>query len=120
VVDALNGQTPLFDDDDRQYRLGQLAARLAEGTLTRRDVEGAQRLISYCAWNETHLSALKDDERRRLRKSTGELLERLPALDGDVRSWLVAARTVLHEVASSLETKVVHTGGPSDPDEARA
>lgn len=27
VVDALNGRTPLFDDDDRQYRLGQLAAR---------------------------------------------------------------------------------------------
>jgi DNA helicase II / ATP-dependent DNA helicase PcrA len=111
VVDALNGRTPLFDDDDRQYRLGQLAARLAAGTLTRRDVDGAQRLISYCAWDETHLGGLEDDARRRLRKSAGELLERLPALDGDVRSWLVAARTVLHEVASSLGTKVVHTGG---------
>jgi DNA helicase-2/ATP-dependent DNA helicase PcrA len=111
VVDALNGQTPLFDDDDRQYRLGQLAARLAEVTLTRRDVEGAQRLISYCAWNKTHLGGLEDDERRRLRKSAGELLERLPVLDGDVRSWLVAGRTVLHQVASSLETQLVHTGG---------
>ena len=112
VVDALNGRTPLFDDDDRQYRLGQLAARVAAGTLTRRDVDGAQRLISYCAWDETHLGKLEDDNRRRLRKSAIELLERLPALDGDVRSWLVAARTVLHEVASSLGTKVVvRTGG---------
>jgi DNA helicase-2/ATP-dependent DNA helicase PcrA len=111
VVDALNGQTPLFDDDDRQYRLGQLAARLAEGTLTRRDVEGAQRLISYCAWDERHLGELDDDDRRRLRKSAGELLERLPPLGGDLRSWLVAARTVLHEVVSSLGTEVAHTGG---------
>lgn len=111
MVDALNGQTPLFDDDDRQYRLGQLASRLAEGTLTRRDVEGAQRLISYCAWDETHLGAIGDDDRRALRKAAGDLLERLPELDGDVRSWLVAARTALHEVASSLTTKVAHTGG---------
>ncbi len=111
VVDALNGRTPLFDDDDRQYRLGQLAARLAEGTLTQRDVEGAQRLISYCVWDTTHVGELEDDERRTLRKSAGELLERLPVLDGDVRSWLVAARTVLHDVASSSKTDVAHTGG---------
>lgn len=82
-----------------------------EMTLTRRDVEHAQRLISYCAWNDTNLGVLEDDERRRLRTSAGNLLERLPALNDDVRSWLETARSVLHEVAPSLTTKVVHTGG---------
>lgn len=111
VVNALNGQTPLFKEADRQNRLGQLAARLAAGTLTRRDVEGAQRLIAYCAWDTTHIGELDDEQQRQLRRSAGDLLEGLPGLDGDVRSWLVSARTVLHEVAAGLKSDVSHTGG---------
>lgn len=111
VVDALNGRSPLFGDDERQHRLGQLAARLAEGTLTRRDVETAQRLISYCAWDTTQLGELDGYDQRRLRKSAGDLLERLPPLAGDVRTWLTEARMVLHDVASTLTDEVAHTGG---------
>ena len=111
VVNLLNGQTPLFESNDRQHRLGQLAARLAEGTLRRHDIDTAQRLISYCAWDTTRLGELEDDTRRRLRDAAGALLSRLPALDGSAREWLTAARSVLHEVASLLVEDLAHTGG---------
>jgi len=111
LVDALNGRTPLFDDGDRQYRLGRLAARVAAGTLTRRDIEGAQRLIAYCAWNTTRIGELEEKERHSLRRSAGELLERLPALEGNVRNWLLTARTVLDELARALTPDIAHSGG---------
>lgn len=112
VVDALNGQTPLFGNRDRQYVLGQIAARLAEGTLTRGDVDGAQRLLAYCAWDIARFDELDDEQRRGLRKATGVLLAGLPALDGDLRMWLTAAREVLHDVATALAGQApAHTGG---------
>jgi DNA helicase-2/ATP-dependent DNA helicase PcrA len=112
VVDALNGQTPLFKETDRQYVVGQLAARLAAGTLTRNDVKGAQRLLAYCAWDVTRVDELDDAQRVDLRRATSAYLGRLPALDGDLRAWLTAARGVLHEVATSLAGKApAHTGG---------
>ena len=88
VVDALNGQTPLFGDRERQYVLGQIAARLAAGTLTRADVNGAQRMLAYCAWDVTRFDELDDAQRRDLRKATSVLLAGLPGLEGDLRTWL--------------------------------
>lgn len=111
VVDALNGQTPLFKNNDRQYILGQLAARLAAGTLTRSDVNAAQRVLAYCAW-DVRQDELDDQQRQDLRRGTSRLLQRLPALGGDLRAWLMAARAVLHDVATSLSAEApAHAGG---------
>ncbi|WP_040600870.1 UvrD-helicase domain-containing protein [Patulibacter medicamentivorans] len=111
IVDALNGQTSLFKDTERQYVLGRLAARLAAGTLTAHDVRRAQRLLAYCAWDTTHVDTLTDEQRAALRRAGHLLLGRLPALGGDLRTWLVSAREALHAVASTLEAKVAHVGG---------
>lgn len=111
VVDLLNGQTALFKATDRQYVVGQLAARLAAGTLTSSDVRAAQRLLAYCAWDTTHVAGLTDEQRTDLRRATSTLLGRLPNLEGDLRSWLVAARGVVHDVAASLTETVEHSGG---------
>lgn len=111
VVNAINGQSPLFDESDRRYHLGQLASRLAEGKLTRSDVVTAERLIAYCSWDETHLADLAEDKRAALRKAAGELLRRLPQLDGDLSRWLIAARSELGRVATSLNDPPARTGG---------
>lgn len=112
LVDQLNGQTLLFDDHDRQYVLGQIAARLATGTLTRGDVNAAQRMLSYCAWDSTRFDQLDEEQRRDLRKATSVLLAGLPGLDGDLKTWLTTARQVLDAVATALAGDApAHTGG---------
>jgi DNA helicase II / ATP-dependent DNA helicase PcrA len=111
MIEELNGRAALFGADERQYRLGNLAARLAAGTLTRRDIDAAQRLIAYCAWDTTHIGELDIDQRRALRSAAGQLLARLPTLDGDVRTWLTSARAVLQEAASPLAAPPHRTGG---------
>ncbi|MEY8017681.1 UvrD-helicase domain-containing protein [Mycobacterium servetii] len=111
VVDVLNGQTSLFKSSDRQYVIGQLAARIAAGTLTASHVRKAERLLAYCAWDTTAIAGIADNERSALRRAASDLLNRLPALEGDLRSWLIAARTVLHEVATTLTAELKHTGG---------
>ena len=112
VVDALNGQTPLFKQTDRQYVVGQLAAQLAAGTLTRNNVNAAKRLLAYCAWDVAHVDELDDMRRDELRRATSAFLGRLPALEADLRTWLITARGVLHEIATSLATTApAHSGG---------
>lgn len=111
VVDLLNGQTTLFESSDRRYVIGQLAARLASGTLTASDVRNAQRLLAYCAWDTTLIAGLSDQQQADLRRATSTLLGRLPRLEGNLRSWLIAARGIVHEVAASLTEEVKHTGG---------
>ncbi|BBX60559.1 Putative ATP-dependent DNA helicase YjcD [Mycobacterium shottsii] len=111
IVDALNGQTSIFKSSDRQYIIGQLAARLAAGTLTASHVRKAERLLAYCAWGTTAIAGLADHERSDLRRAVSNLFDLLPALEGDLRSWLIAARSVLQGVAATLTAGVKHTGG---------
>lgn len=111
VVNALNGRTTIFKEQDRQQLVGELAVRLATGTLRAADVRAAQRLISYCAWDVDHLDELDDDQRERLRSAAGRFLERLPALSGDLQSWLRGTAQVLQSVTASLTETVRHTGG---------
>jgi DNA helicase-2/ATP-dependent DNA helicase PcrA len=112
IIDSLNGQTPLFKKSDRQYVLGGLAARLADGSLTAGDVRAAQRLVAYCAWGVVQVDTLPEEQRIDLRRAASTLLGQLPPLRGDLRSWLVEARGVLHDVAASLiDGELAHTGG---------
>lgn len=112
VVNALNGRTTaIFNEHDRQQLVGDLAARLATGTLRAADVRAAQRLIAYCAWDVHHIDELDDDQRERLRSGAYQFLGSLPALAGDLRSWIHDAAQVLQSVSSSLTDDVCHTGG---------
>lgn len=111
VVNALNGRTTVFKEHDRQQLVGDLAVRLAAGTLTAKDVRATQRLISYCAWDVDHFDELDDDRRERLRPAAYRFLERLPALSGDLQSWLHDAAQVLQSAVTSLTDTVRHTGG---------
>lgn len=119
VVNTLTGRTTVFDEHDRRQLVGDLAVRLATGTLRATDVRATQRLISYCAWDVHHLDELDGDQWERLRAAAGRFLQDMPVLAGDLRSWLHAARAVLQSVASSLTDAVQHTAGralPAGPD----
>jgi DNA helicase II / ATP-dependent DNA helicase PcrA len=111
VVDELNGQRAIFKSTDRQYVVGRLAARLAAGALTASDVREAQRLLAYCAWDNTAIASFEEGRQRELRDAACSLLKLLPPLEDDLRSWLVAARSALQEVAQTLTSEVKHTGG---------
>jgi hypothetical protein len=115
LVDALNGQTSMFRDDDRRYRVGQVAARLAAGTLTSRDVRAMQRLLAYCAWDKQHLDEVEDAQIQLLRRSTYQFLGDLPRLEGDLQHWIRQVAQLLHREASSLSHEVAHTGGRTLP-----
>lgn len=111
IVDELNGQQAIFKSTDRQYVIGQLAARLAAGTLTAQDVRDAQKLLAYCAWDSTAVASFDEARRIQLRAATSSLLKALPPLSGDLRSWLASARSALHDVVETLTSEVKHIGG---------
>ena len=111
IVDELNGQRPLFKSTDRQYVIGQIAAHAEAGTLTANDVRDAQRLLAYCAWDDTAIASFDDSRRRALRDAASSLFKLLPPVEGDLRSWLVNARSALHTVARTLASDLKHTGG---------
>jgi DNA helicase-2/ATP-dependent DNA helicase PcrA len=111
IVNKLNGRATLFKEHDRQQLVGDLAARLATGTLRAADVRATQRLIAYCAWDTHHLDELDDEQRASARSAAYRLLGDLPPLGGDLQSWLHKAAQVLHSAATSLTDKVRHTGG---------
>ncbi|MDG5481988.1 UvrD-helicase domain-containing protein [Mycolicibacterium gadium] len=111
VVEELNGQRTLFGPTDRQYIVGKLAAHLAAGTLTAHDVRTAQRLLAYCAWDDTTIASFDEERRRELRDAAYSLLKLLPPLEGDLRSWLVTARSAVQDVAVTLTAQVKHTAG---------
>jgi superfamily I DNA/RNA helicase len=111
VVNALNGRITVFKEHDRQQLVGDLAARLATGTLRSADVRSVQRLIAFCAWNVHHLDELNDNQRKQLRSTAYRFLGSLPTLEGNLQSWLHDAAKVLQSAASSLTDTVQHTGG---------
>jgi DNA helicase-2/ATP-dependent DNA helicase PcrA len=115
LVNELNGQTVLFDQHDRQHIVGQLAARLATGTLTKSDVGATKRMLAYCAWGVEHIDELDDNQRQRLSSAAYGFLQSLPTLDGNLQDWLRKAAATLQTSASSLSDDVRHTGGRTLP-----
>jgi DNA helicase-2/ATP-dependent DNA helicase PcrA len=111
VVNALNGQTAIFEEHHHQYVVGQLASRLEAGTLTASDFRRTQRLLAYSAWNVHNLDELTDDQRQRVRVAAYAFLESLPVLQGNLRQWLQNSGRVLQATATTLTDDVRHTGG---------
>lgn len=111
LVDQINGSTALFKPGDRQHTMGTIAARLEAGCLGATDVREAERLLAYCAWDTTHLDGLSPAQRSALKMAVSDLFRGLPLLSGDVRTWLVSARTALQGAATSLTGNIAHSGG---------
>jgi superfamily I DNA/RNA helicase len=111
LAHALNGQTSIFRDTERRHEVGQIAARLAAGTLTASHVRWIQRLVSYCAWDATHLDELTEERREALRPAAYTFLRDMPPLEGDLQRWIKTTAKALQATAESLTDDVAHTGG---------
>lgn len=111
VANQLNGVTAPIDVEDRPWRVGRIAADLAAGRLTRSDVVWVQQTLAYCAWDLSHLDELTDDRRAAVRAAAYQFLRGLPALSGDLQTWIREAAKVLHACAQPLADELCHTGG---------
>jgi DNA helicase-2/ATP-dependent DNA helicase PcrA len=111
VAHQLNGVTAPVDVDDRPWRVGRIASDLSAGRLTRNDVVWVQQTLAYCAWDLPHLDELSDDQRAAVRPAAYHFLRDLPALAGDLRTWIREAANVLHSSAQPLADELCHTGG---------
>jgi DNA helicase-2/ATP-dependent DNA helicase PcrA len=111
LVNELNGRATLFKERDRQQLVGDLAARLASGTLRASDVRATQRLIAHCAWDADHLDELDEEQRTSIRSAAYQFISDLPPLAGDLQSWLHNTAKVLQSASASLTDKVSHMGG---------
>lgn len=112
LVEALNGGPPL-KCTRHVLALGSAAAAVQSGqTLTRRQIDAADRLIAYMAWGTSELSQLDDTERLSIRKATINALPRLPEMQGNLYSWLLDAREAIGKVATEVVTPSLrHSAG---------
>jgi superfamily I DNA/RNA helicase len=110
IIEQLNGETTPKEVKARHALIGHLAAASAAGSLTRHHVRSAQRLISDSAWG-IHPDQLDDQQRAEARAAGHALLLGLPHVTGDLREFMLNARTVLSEVVSTIVAKPKSTAG---------
>ena len=115
MADLLNGADTSLQLRERARTLGRIACKLADGTLTRHDVEAVERIVAYCALGTVHRDELDKSDRRLLRRQTFRLLNALPAPRGDLTVWMRAAAAALHAAAEAVATPVQHTGARTLP-----
>jgi len=115
MVDLLNGELVSLNLRDQARKLGKVAAALANGTLTRRDVGAVERLVAHCALGTRNLDELDEGVRSELRRQTYRFLLALPAPHGDLRAWMRASAEALHDAACAVSTPPKHTGGRTLP-----
>lgn len=111
IANVLNGQSTTAAVRERSWRIGQVAARLAAGTLGASDVRETRRMLAYCAWGVNNPDELTEEQQDELRRASYRFLDMLPPLEGDLRSWIRATAKVLQAVGVSLKPHVAHTGG---------
>lgn len=111
MVDELNGQSAIDELKPRHHLVGRLAARLAGGTLTIRDVRAARALLAHAAWGTGHFDELDDEQRADVRSAAYGLLTTLAPPTGDLRQWLLGAREVLADSVARLNDQPAHTAG---------
>jgi superfamily I DNA/RNA helicase len=109
--------------------LGRVAAaQQSRVTFNREHVQGLDRLFVYLRNGHGSLAALDEVERREIRRATAALLQRLPPLDHDMRTWTAAARDAVKAVVDELGwdlavepgSRVRARAGYSDADAANA
>jgi DNA helicase II / ATP-dependent DNA helicase PcrA len=111
LVDELNGRSSSIDVLDRPLALGRACASLRQGTLLRRQVKEVERLLAFCAWDTESLEMLEPGQLEAMRPLAFGLLQDLPPLDGDLRTWIQTAARLLGEAAATLNPDPAHPGG---------
>jgi hypothetical protein len=76
---------------------------LAQPTLTRTDVRYAERTVIRCAFgDDLMLEDLEEDARAEVRAAAYVFLSELPAVHGDLRTWITGAKEALQTSACLL------------------
>jgi DNA helicase II / ATP-dependent DNA helicase PcrA len=111
MIARLGGHEELVKVGPTAEALGKLSAALAGGTLGRWDVARAEGLIAHGAFDK-HPTALEFEVREPLRDAAHRLISDLPPLEGDLRSWVIAARPVYGAALAHLCEEPRHKPGP--------
>lgn len=111
LVNEINGYDSEVECKPRPTALGRAAAARLRGTLTRRRIEGVERVVAHAAWGRADVASLESDARRRLRDASMVLLTSLPTLDLDLRSWIRGASAQLGAVLGALTDEPAHKPG---------
>ena len=111
MIAALGGQREPVKVDPNPRAVGRLASALAAGTLDRKHLRIAQELIAYAAFDERELDQLDDRQRVAIRKAGYVFIAGLPALDGNLKDWIVEAREPLTEATAMLTETPARTAG---------
>jgi hypothetical protein len=111
MIARLGGHEELIKVSPTVEAAGKLSAALAGGTLGRWDVVKAEVLIAHGAFDK-HPTTLEPEMRDLLRSAAHRLIGDLPPLEGDLRSWVLAARPVYGAALAQLCEEPLHKPGP--------
>lgn len=111
MTHRLAGKTGSIDLQGRHLALGQIAARLEAGTLSRSDVQRVGAILDYGAHGEREPEDMDDDLRLRVRDVTGSFLTSLPPLDGTVKEWIIAVRDPFSRAINELSPSPAKKAG---------
>jgi DNA helicase-2/ATP-dependent DNA helicase PcrA len=113
LAQRINGDRMAIEFQRHLLALGRVGRRiLEEQTLTRGDIERVERLMAYLAWG-ADLDDLDSDQRRAIRLTASFTIKGLPPLAGNLKDWVVQARTVAGEAAKTLAAPLANNPGPS-------
>lgn len=112
AVDALAGATTKIDIQERPERVARIGVALAQGTLTRTDVRYAERTVARAAFGDKiAIEDLEEDDRGEVRAAAYAFLSGLPAVEGDLRTWITGAKEALQVSACRLAEKPTTSAG---------
>lgn len=111
MIARLGGHEELIRVGPAPAALGRLSAALAAGTLGRWDVARAESLIAHGAFDE-HPTGLGPELQDPLRNAAHFLIGELPPLEGDLRSWVIAARPIYGAALAKVAASPIHKPGP--------
>lgn len=106
----LGGQREQVAVKPKPQMVGELAAALAAGQLDRGHLGRAEALLAWGAFdlNPAELEPVKREE---VGRATRRFMGALPGLDGDLRSWIIAARESYGAALDTLTSDPAHKPG---------
>jgi superfamily I DNA/RNA helicase len=110
MLTRLGGHEELVVVKPKPRLLGEIAAALAAGRLTRTDIRHAEGLLAWAAFDLNPVE-LEPDSRAQLPIAAQSLIGALPKLDGDLNSWILGAREALGLSLEALTSQPEHKPG---------
>jgi DNA helicase II / ATP-dependent DNA helicase PcrA len=106
----LGGQRELIPVKPKPQMVGELAAALAAGRLDRLHLGRAEALIAWGAL-DLNPAELEPAMREKVAGAARRFIGALPELDGDLRSWIVAARESYGAALDAVASTPAHKAG---------